>query len=168
MITGKDRNKLISIATMLIARAPQIHYAETRPMMIGPYTMKEVTLSKLEAWFAKGGTITMDCSTAFTLIYKLAGLPDPNDSNYNGYGYTGTLMKNLPEYTRPLKRARAGAGLIFGAYPGTHVCMIMHNDPDDPWLFSHGSEIGPLYLRLSAEKTAHVGQPITLLQVSQL
>lgn len=170
MITNAKRNKLVSVGTFLIAHASQIDYSETRPMKIGPYTMKEITLPLLEAWFAKGGKITMDCSTAVTLIFKLAGLKDPNGKkyDYNGYGYTGTEMTNLKQYKGPLKRAHAGALLIYGVYPGTHVAMVMHNDPTDPFLFSHGSEIGPLYLRKSAEDTSHRGEAQTFLQITGL
>lgn len=33
----------------------------------------------------------LDCSSSVTLIYKAAGLPDPNGRGYDGQGYTGTL-----------------------------------------------------------------------------
>jgi hypothetical protein len=46
--------------------------------------------------------------------------------------------------------------------------MVRVHDDHNPMLFSHGSEIGPLYISLDEESTAHVGQPITFLDVSKL
>lgn len=161
-MTKKKRQELVSIAQYLVDHASQIHYAQIRPM--ATRTIKD--LAALKAIFAKGGTITMDCSESVTFLYRLAGLKDPNGLNYDGAGYTGTLLDHLKHYDPP-SRGREGALLIFGAGTGTHVCMVMEPG-DNPVLFSHGSEIGPLRLTLSNEATAHVGEPITMLDVSSL
>ncbi len=125
------------------------------------------SLPELEHFFGLGKSLAMDCSEAVTLVFRLAGCGDPNGLGFNGYGYTGTMLSHLPHYTA-LGAAHPGALLVFGSGTGTHVCMVMEPSAGDPVLFSHGSEIGPLRIRLSAERLAHIGEPITLLDIGQL
>jgi len=162
MVSAAQRTRMVEIATFLIAHAPQIHYAEVRPM-----STARLTLPELQTRFRTGGTITMDCSEAVTLICRLAGLRDPNGLGYNGEGYTGTLLDHLPHYT-DVARGHPGALLVFGAGTGTHVCMVLERDGENPILFSHGSEIGPLRISLADERTAHEGEPITMLDITHL
>lgn len=90
-----------------------------------------------------------DCSGFVSLCYKLGGAYDPNGSHYDGRGYTGTLL----EHGRPVTLAQAKPAdlVIFGAYPGHHVAVIVENDGHDPILVSHGQELGPLEIALSDE-----------------
>jgi hypothetical protein len=94
--------------------------------------------------------VTMDCSESVTLLCRLAGLQDPNGFHYDCTGYTGTLLHHLPHYSSPLA-AKVGALVVFGPGSGHHVCMV-RTPGDDPMLFSHGSEQGPIYIRLSDEQ----------------
>lgn len=56
----------------------------------------------------------IDCSSFATLVYKEAGLPDPNNSGYNGSGYTGTLVAHGMSVATPQP-----GDLIF--YGGTRI-----------------------------------------------
>lgn len=159
-LTSADRRKLVEVAELMIAHAPLIDYAETRPFPL--YTEAE-----LKQRFAKGEHTTWDCSGSCTEVFFAGDCKDPNGLGYDHEGYTGTELSDLPHYT-DVSRGQAGALLVFGAGTGTHVCMVLEQDGDNPWLFSHGSEIGPLKIRLSDEKQAHLGQPITMLDVSHL
>ena len=90
--------------------------------------------------------LTTDCSGFVTLCYYLAGAPDPNGLGYSGQGWTGTLLRHLPETEAP----RPGDIAVFGAYPGRH-CAIALSGGADPLLASHGMERGPVVIRCSAE-----------------
>lgn len=63
-----------------------------------------------------------DCSSWFTSVYKSAGLPDPNGTDYTG-GYTGTL--GLHGKVISLPQAKPGAAILYGPYPHHHVEMFV-------------------------------------------
>jgi hypothetical protein len=163
MVSNAQRNILVDNADYLISKAP-IGYQEVRPMESLQYkTWREV----LEHFERGAKTMPMDCSESVTSMFRWSGLRDPNGLNYDGAGYTGTLYDHLPHYDSVLD-AHPGALIIFGVNPTVHVAMCMERDGDDPWLFSHGSSVGPLHIRLSDEAKAHVGQSQTWLDISNL
>jgi cell wall-associated NlpC family hydrolase len=123
------RAKIVAAARWGIANEPRIHYGELRPMPL-----------------ARTLPLTTDCSGFVTLCYFLAGAPDPNGLDYDGQGWTGTLLRNLPEATA----VRRGDIVVFGAYPGRH-CALVLEPGEDPLLCSHGQEHGPLAIRFSDE-----------------
>lgn len=161
MATVSQRVHMAGIMDWLVANEPKVHYAQERPMEL--IRRRE---QYLEDWLKRARSgITMDCSEAVTLICKLAGLSDPNGRGYDGTGYTGTLLQNLPHYTDPNK-AGIGALVVFGPHTGRHVCMVRRVGPD-PLLFSHGQERGPIFLRLSEEKR-YQPPPVTFLSIKNL
>jgi hypothetical protein len=163
MISNAQRKRMVQIAAYLVSKAPQIHYAEVRPMT----TRTIATFAALQNILDHGGHITMDCSESVTLICHLVGLRDPNGLNYDGAGYTGDMYDHLPHYEN-VADGHPGALMIFGVDPTDHVCMVMQRNGENPWLFSHGSESGPLHIPFDEERQAHVGQAVTMLDVSSL
>jgi cell wall-associated NlpC family hydrolase len=125
------RQKIVTAARWGIAHEPQIHYGELRPMPLGR------TLP-----------LTTDCSGFVTLCYSLAGAPDPNGLDYNGEGWTGTLLRHLEHVSGD--DARPGDLVVWGAYPGRHVAIVLETG-EDPLLCSHGQERGPLEIHFSDE-----------------
>ncbi|MES1247401.1 MAG: hypothetical protein ABUS54_06990 [Actinomycetota bacterium] len=123
------REKIVAAARWGIANEPRIHYGEVRPMPL-----------------ARTLPLTTDCSGFVTLCYYLAGAPDPNGLGYDGQGWTGTLLRNLPGAAL----VRRGDIVVFGDYPGRH-CALVLAPGDDPLLCSHGRERGPLAIRFSDE-----------------
>lgn len=103
MATPAQRQHLGALMDMLVANEPLIHYAQRRPMASTVY--REQQLADL---FKAKRTIAMDCSESVTLLCKLAGLADPNGTNFNGYGFTGTMLKHLPHYSRAASSALIG------------------------------------------------------------
>lgn len=79
-----------------------------------------------------------DCSSFATWCYWGAGVKDPNNLGYNGYGYTGTLALNGARTYSP----RVGDLAFYGSYPYTHVVVYI----GDGKCISHGSEGGPYLL----------------------
>ena len=146
---------------LLVAKKAKVHYAQVRPMV----TLTIHTEKALRRALRSRAGITMDCSESVTLICHLAGLRDPNGLNYDGEGYTGTLLKYLPHYSDPA-RARTGALWVVGGGTGEHVCMVRHPDKDNPILFSHGTEADPSYYPLSTMIAAFPGQPWTFLSIA--
>lgn len=131
------RAKIVAFWRWGIANEKQIHYAQERPMERVKAPKSLMVLPR-----------KMDCSEFFTDGYAFAGAPDPNGANYNGTGYTGSLIAHGHEI--PKGEAQPGDAVIFGPNPGHHVCGILLPG-DDPVIVSHGQEKGPLKLRLSAE-----------------
>jgi len=107
---------------------PSIHYSQNRPMThLG---------TKPENGF------TCDCSGHSTGCYYWVGWKDPNKSNYNGYGWTGTLVNN-PSASPPYQ---IGDLALYGSSVSntTHVvtCYLAGDASTSAWA-SHGSESGP-------------------------
>jgi len=123
------RQAIVAAARWGIRNEPRIHYGEVRPIPLG-----------------RRLPLTTDCSGFVTVCYYLAGAPDPNGLDYNGQGWTGTLLRHMAEVAEP----RAGDVVVFGAYPGHHAALVVEPG-DDPLLASHGQERGPVEVRFSTE-----------------
>jgi hypothetical protein len=135
----KIRNAMSDYCRRSIASEPQIHYQQYRPMR---------ALGK-----APEPGFTADCSEHATCVYYWArkqtgiAVPDPNDSGYNGYGYTGTLIDNprcSPNYL-------VGDLAIYGNSPSDteHVVTCYQGgDADSSRWCSHGSEAAPYSVEL--------------------
>lgn len=162
-MTNQQRASLVTYAKFLIAHAPQIHYTQIRPM-----PTRSLSVEGAIARFHQGGTISMDCSEAVTLIYRWSRCHDPNGLNYDGAGNTHVMWAHLNHrYTNPAD-AHPGALVVYGFEGDEHVGMVIERNGDNPILFSHGSEIGPLRIDLASESAAHRGQARTFLDVSGL
>jgi hypothetical protein len=153
MATPAQRSRLVALMDALIAERAEIHYAQIRPM-------RTIHLTR------PAYPMTMDCSEAVTCLCKWAGLKDPNGLHYNGSGYTGTMLDHLPHYHNPAN-ANAGALVVFGPGTGEHVGMVLEPDHRNPLLFSHGSEAGPVAIRLHDEAQYHA-PPVTFLSIAAL
>ncbi len=150
----ETRKRAVAIANGLVLRASDIHYAQTRPIN---YDFASAL---------KRGSWTADCSGSTTSILKAAGAPDPNGRHYDGSGYTGTMLANLPHI--PRRHARRGDLIVFDS-SSDHVVMLL--EPGwfpDPLVFSHGSEVGPLKLRLSVEHAYHSTATLVFLRAIPL
>ena len=123
------RQAIVAAARWGIRNEPRIHYGEVRPIPL-----------------RRRLPLTTDCSGFVTLCYFLAGAPDPNGLEYDGEGWTGTLLRHMTH----VAEARAGDIVAFGAYPGHH-CAVVLAAGDDPLLASHGQERGPVEVRFSTE-----------------
>lgn len=135
----------------------RVHYAQVRPM-------RSTGIRHLRPALLRPHGLTMDCSESVTLLCRLAGLRDPNGRNYNGSGYTGTLLGYLEAYSEPAI-AKCGALCVFMGRPGTpeadtgeHVCMV-RRPGHDPELFTHGREADPSFRALSYMRPGFYGEP---------
>lgn len=134
------RQQIVDYALWGVQNEPSIHYRQSRPID----GLNEV--QKLPLY--------TDCSGFVTDCYKWAGAPDPNGLNYNGYGFTGTLLQHLDSI--PLGEALPGDLVIFGPGGGDHVVMLIEpGTKSNPWCVSHGQEKGPIKIKLATEKKAH-------------
>lgn len=114
-------------------------YSQTRPLPHPPHLSRIVT----------------DCSGSVTYLAELAKLPDPNGRHYDGLGYTGTLLDHCSQITRA--QLRPGDLVVFGAYPGHHVCAVL-TVGDDPMLWSHGRQGDPREISLSVEAASQAAR----------
>lgn len=82
-----------------------------------------------------------DCSGSVSHLFKLAGLPDPSGNDYNGSGYTGTMVDAGKKIALPSSGADgllAGDMIFYGGSPGydtTHVVTML----DRGRVFTFGS-----------------------------
>ena len=89
-----------------------------------------------------------DCSAFVTLCYNWAGAPDPNGQNYNGQGYTGTLLAHGTPITK--EQAIPGDVIVYGPGTGWHTALIVESG-SDPLTVSHGEQGDPNYCRVSQD-----------------
>jgi len=144
------RSAMVAQAKWAMGHEPSFHYQEVRPIPLDRF--KAHTLP-----------ITTDCSGFVTCVAFAAGVkPDPNGQEYNGQGFTGTLLQHCEHITK--HEAKAGDFVAYGPFPGEHVCMLLEDGTvPDPLLVSHGQEKGPFEIRASVEAKAH-SAPVTYLR----
>jgi hypothetical protein len=161
MATAAHRAQLARIMDLLVAERARVHYAQRRPMQ----TARVTSLHLLQQALASPHGVTMDCSESVTLLCRVCGLDDPNGFDYDGHGFTGTLLHYLPHYT-DARKAKVGALVVFGPGSGDHVCMVRRAGAN-PTLFSHGSERGPIWITLADEKR-YQRAPTVFLSIAHL
>jgi hypothetical protein len=116
------RSRILAWARWGLAHHTQFHYRQTRPMQY----------SENLPWIG-------DCSAFVTFCYKHAGAADPNGLNYNGQGYTGTLLSHGRQIAR--SEVQPGDIIIYGN-PTVHTAVIIEPG-DDPLTISMGHEGAP-------------------------
>jgi cell wall-associated NlpC family hydrolase len=147
---GALREKIVAGALWGTDNEPSIHYAQSRPID-GIGDPRKLPL-------------TTDCSGFATDLYQWSGAPDPNGSEFNGQGFTGTMLQHCKPITKTA--ARPGDLVVFGSYPGTHVVVLVEPGTEsDPLCVSHGQEVGPIKVPVSVEIGAHAGQAVTYCSV---
>lgn len=140
------RKAFVDLAEWGVRHAAAIHYSQARP----------IDMSLNTPW-------TADCSGSTIAYAKKAGLPDPAGFGYNGTGSTDSILRNLPEIQR--RDVQVGdLGLWSIGWDGKHVAIITELGPD-PLMASHGSDAGPIAIRLSAEDRWHSSETLHFLKV---
>lgn len=125
---------------------PKIHYSQDARRMQGIDHPKQLPL-----W--------TDCSAYVTLCYNWAGAPDPNGTNYNGQGYTGTLLRNMRHI--PVAKTQIGDIIVWDlpeGNTGVHAVIVVEANGPDPRVVSHGQENGPKLTSFSVVNRWHQGQ----------
>lgn len=140
------RAKFVDLAKWGVAHKDQIHYSQARP----------IDMSFNLPW-------TADCSGSTIAYAKAAGLPDPAGFGYNGSGSTDSILANLPRIERRDVQLGDLALWAIGA-DGKHVAIFTELGPD-PLMASHGSDAGPIAIRLSAEDAWHSSETLHFLRV---
>ena len=125
------RDELVALANKSVAQHANFTYAEIRPMK----------LTKTGPWIG-------DCSTFVTWLYWMCGLPDPNGLNYNGTGYTGTLLSHGTKI--PLAEVQPGDVIVYGPGTGWHTAIVVEAGPD-PMTVSMGQQGDPSRVRVSQD-----------------
>jgi hypothetical protein len=144
-VEAQRRNGLLKVLRWMISQEPLIHYADGEgrlEALASPYTRP----------------LRTDCSGSIKIACAWAEVPDPNGLGLSvPQGYTGTMLTHCRRIRR--SAARPGDFLVIGDYPGVHACALLEPG-SDPLLFSHGSEKGPLAVRLSDELAYHKGRAV--------
>lgn len=144
------RAKIVAEAMWGVSNTAAIHYEQRRP--IDGLNQRH----KLPLY--------TDCSGFATLCYKWAGVPeDPNGNNYNGSGYTGTLLAHMTPVTQA--QLQPGDFVLWARNgQGEHVAIVVETG-SDPLLVSHGQESGPYTVSFSASNRSHAGATVYWLRL---
>lgn len=150
------RSEIVAIALAHVgkknAKQEVWHYAEIRPI---PYA------SPLKF------PVTTDCSGFVSLCFYEAGGFDPNGCNFNGSGYTGTLLDHGTRITRD--KVVPGDVIVYGTYPGVHAALVVKVNPEgDILTVSHGEEGDPSLVWCGAPKGTISGHPVDTRQPTYL
>jgi hypothetical protein len=141
------RKAFVDFAEWGVRHAGSIHYSQARPI---DFNLKNLP------W-------TADCSGSTIAYAKAAGLPDPSGYGFSGAGNTDAILRNLRRVDRRDVQLGDLALWAIGS-DGKHVAIITDLGAD-PMLASHGSDVGPLAVRLSAEDAWHAAEALHLLTV---
>jgi|GEM_PF-1110017 len=96
--------------------------------------------------------VTSDCSAWVTRCYCWAGAPDPNGLNYDGEGYTGTLLSHGKHI--PLAQVQPGDVVVYGPGTGWHTAIIIEVHGSDVLTVSMGQQGDPSFVWVNAPKSA--------------
>ena len=132
------RSTIVWLAGMAVSQRSKYHYTQ------GPLRMSAVHNPSANPIYA-------DCSAFVTYLYSWAGAPDPNGLNYNGTGYTGTLLSH-GHVLSGAGDAQPGDVVIYGAGSGEHVAIITETALNgDHQTVSMGQEGDPNFCRISQD-----------------
>jgi hypothetical protein len=149
--------------------AARIGYSQQRPMVIP-------TQHELEALMVNPTpeiVVSWDCDAGITWLYKHSGSKDPNGRGFDLRGNTQIMGDFLTDHYTDVRKCLTGAIGVYdlgGPVASQHGIVFLEADgqPENPWVWSMGSAIGPLRLRLSDENASHPGVSLTWLSVGGL
>ena len=130
--------------TPAYVRSRIVAYAHYGNFHRGQFTYEEVRPMKLSARLPWIG----DCSTFVTWCYWMAGAPDPNQANYDGWGFTGSLLQHGQHI--PLDKVIPGDVIVYGPGSGWHTALIVEKGAD-PMTISMGEQGDPSLVRVSQD-----------------
>lgn len=132
-IDDNIRGRIVQAAHRALTEKAAYRYAEIRPY---PHSLFGSSPRR------------MDCSGFLTLAYKEGGAQDPNHLDYNGQGYTGTLIDHAIKQPHPLLADVCFYGDQGGGVP-VHVTIHVGNglvismgSPGDPSI-GPAEQMGP-------------------------
>jgi peptidoglycan hydrolase-like protein with peptidoglycan-binding domain len=129
------RQQIVNWAHWGVAHHAGFHYSENA--------------NRMEGIGHPGVPCHCDCSAFVTLCYNWAGVTqDPNGQNYDGQGYTGTLLSHGTPIT--IAQAVPGDVIVYGPGTGDHTALIVQGGPD-PLTVSMGEEGDPSYVHVSQD-----------------
>ena len=166
---AEQRAEAMNLCNYFIKEGALVDYVEVRfPGDI--MSSHGMSLEQIQALFAKGGHIAIDCSEACDLIARLSGWEDPMGLGYSGYGNTVTLLGHLPHIA--WDEVHQGTIIVFdGPMSEQHAVMVMQpnpQNPQNPRVFSQGGEVGPYEEDLLTEAQYHLGCTMVPLGISGL
>lgn len=162
------RARTVEINDFWHAHADLIDYVEERSAddIMSTHGLSQ---AEVQAMFARGEHIAMDCSEAFVTNCRWSGLPDPSGPtfNYNGYGNTGTILAFLDRIS--IADGLPGDGYEWLIPPGVaHITQKVSGSGENPMVFSNGDESGPYIYPLSDDEPSHAGQALACLSIAKL
>jgi hypothetical protein len=137
--TSPARQAFIPNGQTLKDNASLFDYTEQSPYRA---MGEKLTWAQVLAYFKAKRHITGDCSMAYTdqCEWNPHGVSDPNRLNFDGYGFTGTLLESMP--ILPLAELEIADAIVMGPGTGDHVVYVFDKkgsaDPMDWIVWSHG------------------------------
>ena len=146
-----SRQGIVDAANASVAHNASFLYGEVRPIPLQEF------VKLMEGTLPENQKVETDCSGLATCCYYRAGEPDPNGLDYNGDGFTGTLLKHLKHI--PVDAVVPGDLVVLGEAPGKHVVIVV-GIGTDPLCVSHGHPGDPHAAVLST--FLEIGAPTAL------
>jgi len=145
---SRVRRAMHQSMTWGLQNEPQVHYppGDVRPQ---PNNVP------IDRWVAHQLPIILDCSQAATAVAKEGGAPDPTASSWGKSTrplFTGTMLTTCKQIDE--RALQVGDYVVFGPSTGDHVSVV-YEEGDDPMMWSHGFDGGPILIRLSAQRGQH-------------
>ena len=133
------RSLVVTTATSAVPHRGQFTYSEGADRM---------------AWLKAPGKlpVSCDCSSFATMVYYMAGAPDPNGLGYDGQGYTGTLLSNRSNVHVMAKDVLPGDLVVYGGGSGEHVAIVTQVTNGDIMTVSMGQQGDPWWCWVNAPK----------------
>lgn len=145
-VVATDRTRFVALLEWGLAHEPPIHYKQWRPIV---YILRAIHYLPLY----------IDCSAIGILFAKWAKCKnDPSGYHFIGLGNTSSFLSHC----RKISKAQLKAGDIV-QFDNEHATYVL-NPTNDPLLFSHGMERGPIAIPLSEETKYHRNVPIYYLR----
>jgi hypothetical protein len=120
------RDRIVAAAKLGLKEANRLVYGHNRPIPNSLWSNNS----------SDGKYLITDCSGFACLVYKAAGMNDPNGTDYNGSAYTGTMMAAGHRVANPKP-----GDLVFYRSP-EHVGVLI----EDGYVIEFGGDPGPLKL----------------------
>lgn len=139
--TSAKRDKIVAAAMLGYANRYAIHYTQSSWRMEGVR----------HHLFPPSFPHYEDCSSFSTWVYYVAKASDPNNLNYNGQGYTGTLTQHGRQVS--IQSLQPGDLVFYGGSYSvpSHVAIYVGHGR----VVSHGGEAGPLLLPVYYRRVNH-------------
>lgn len=98
---GNARERMMAVCKRAFAQRSRYVYGHPRPIPTSLFSAVQTNIGDPNVLSAVTGRIVIDCSAFATLVYRDAGIEDPNGYDYKGAAWTASLWAHGQRTDRP-------------------------------------------------------------------